>query len=151
MMAQTQHKEVKSRQRLANANMSKVQQLSRALQSGQLKRELRTIPESIHGARALYRQIELEGIAPKDFHVRIAFLTPDLSTLSTHAFKPGLEDAAQTELSAQCGIMVGLVFAIRDLAKENWSVGYRVFLSTPLIIQAFENYLSDMFVLTMQQ
>lgn len=140
--AHAKAEETKSRQKVANEKMSKVQQLHRALQSGQLKRELRTVAESIHAARALYRQIQLAKI--EDFHVHVAYLTPDLTTLITQEFLPGKESEAQAELSKQCGTMVGLTFTIRDSEKGNTVVGARLFLSTPLIIQAFTQWIKDM-------
>jgi hypothetical protein len=150
MRTATHAKEAKSRQKVANEKMSKVQQLHRALQSGQLKRELRTVQESIFAARALYGQIESAGIDAKDFRVRVAFLTPDLTTLLTEPFEPGKEDQANAALLKQIGsIPVGLGFAIRDHEKGNWVVGTRLFLSTPLILQAFEQWVNETARLTM--
>jgi hypothetical protein len=126
--------------------MSKVQNLSRALQSGRLKMDLRTVPEAIHAARSLYSQIKSEGIEAKDCHVHVAYLTPDLSALFTRPYVPGEEAAIQAELSAQgmCCIMVGTAFALRDWERGNWVVGYRPFLSTPLVERAFEQWLEAM-------
>ncbi len=138
----------KSRQKLAAEGMSKVQRLSRALQSGALKSELRTASESIHAARALYKQIEAAGIAPKDFHVHIAYLTPDLSVLSTQPFEPGYEALIQAALSGStCAINVGLVFSIRDWERENTVAGARPFLDTPLVRKAFEAWIQEMLAL----
>jgi hypothetical protein len=137
--------EAKSRQKLAAENMSKVQLLNRALQSGPLKSELRTVSEAIHAARALYKQIEGAGIAPKDFHVHIAYLTPDLSVLSTQPFEIGYEPLIQTSLSGTtCSIMVGILFLIRDWERKNWAVGARAFLDTPLVRKAIENWVKEM-------
>lgn len=137
-----------SRQQVAADKMTKVQRLHRALQSGPLKSELRTVSESIHAARALYKQIEVAGIVPKDFAVNIAYVTPDLSALFTVPFVPGQEAAIQAELSGPgtCSIMVGLTFGLRDLEAGNWIVGVRPFLKTPLVELAFENWLRDTFI-----
>jgi hypothetical protein len=143
MVAKTQ--DAPSRQKLAAQNMSKVQRLHRALQSGPLKSELRTIPESIHAARALYKQIEAAGVAAKDFHVHIAYLTPDLSVLSTQAFELGHEPQIQTALSGPtCAIVVGVLFAIRDWERKNWVVGARPFLETPLVRKAIDSWMQEM-------
>jgi hypothetical protein len=138
--------ETKSRQKLAAENVNKVQRLHRALQSGPLKSDLRTVSESIHAARALYKQIEMEGIDPKDFWVHVAYLTPDLSALFTQTFTPGQEAAIQSELSGQgrCCIVVGLAFGIRDWERGNWLLGARPFLRTPLVLMAFDNWMEEM-------
>lgn len=125
--------------------MSKVQRLHRALQSGPVKSELRTLSEAIHAARALCKQIEAEGIAPKDFVVHIAYLTPDLSSLFTHRFSAGQEAATQAELSGECCIMAGLTFSLRDRERGNWIVAARPFLKTPLVETAFKNWVSETF------
>jgi hypothetical protein len=135
----------KSQQKLAAENMSDVQRLHRALLSGRLKMELRTVSESIHAARALYTQIKAH-LEPKDFHVHIAYMTPDLSMLSTHPFVPGEEATIQAELSGMCCIMVGLAFALRDWTNKNWIVGARPFLDTPLVHLAFKHWLQEMFI-----
>jgi hypothetical protein len=139
-------KTVPSPQKMRAAGMSKVQNLHRALQSGRLKMELRTVPEAIHAARSLYTRIISEGVDTKDCHVRIAYLTPDLSSLSTRSYTPGEESKIQAELSAQgmCCIMVGTTFALRDWEKKNWVVGCRPFLDTPLVEGAFKNWLEEM-------
>jgi hypothetical protein len=147
MMTRTQA-EPKSRQKLAAENMSKVQKLHRALQSGPLKSELRTVSETIHAASALYKQIEIAGMSPKDFKVNIAYVTPDLSALFTHPFVLGQEATIQAALSGQgtCCIMVGLLFGLRDNVEKNWIVGARPFLRTPLVEMAFANYMQQMFL-----
>src|SRR5580704_15760288 len=134
--------EVKSRQKIAAENMSRVQRLHRALQSGPLKSELRTVSESLHAARGLYRQIEAADMEPKDFKVHIAYMTPDLSALFTQPFEPGQEAAIQAELSGpgRCCIMVGLVFGLRDADRKNWVVGARPFLDTTLVTIAFKQW-----------
>jgi len=142
-----------SPQKLRAQGMSKVQNLSRALQSGRLKMDLRTVPEAIHAARSLYSQIKAAGIEAKDCHVKIAYLTPDLSSLFTHSYVPGEEASIQAELSGQgmCCIMVGTAFALRDLEKGNWVVGYRPFLNTELVKRAFEQWLEEMAILNAQE
>jgi hypothetical protein len=147
MMTRTQT-EPKSRQKLAAENMSKVQRLHRALQSGPLKSELRTVSESIHAARGLFKQIESAGLEHKDFAVHIAYMTPDLSALFTRPYVPGEEAAIQAELSGQgtCCIMVGLTFGLRDLERENWIVGARPFLRTPLVMMAFAQWMQETFI-----
>ncbi|PWU08172.1 MAG: hypothetical protein C5B47_05120, partial [Verrucomicrobia bacterium] len=99
-MVSTQKREMKnvSRQKLAAENMTRVGKIVRALQSGQLKSELRTVQESIHLARGLYTQIESQGFKHNnDFAVHIAYLTPDLSMLFTRKFEPGEKEAAQIQ------------------------------------------------------
>jgi hypothetical protein len=136
-----------SRQKVAAQNMSRVQKLNRALQSGRLKMDLRTVSEAIHAARGIHSQIKDEGIEAKDYHVKIAFLTPDLSMLSTHSYVPGEDAEIQAALSGQCCIMVGTCFAIRDWEKKNWVVGYRPFLSTQLVDRAFANWMDSVAIL----
>jgi hypothetical protein len=132
-----------SRQKRAAENMSKVQRLHRALQSGPIKSELRTLSEAIHAARALYKQIQAAGIEPKDFAVHIAYLTPDLSTLFAHPFIAGQEAVVQAELSGECCIMAGLTFGLRDHEHGNWIVAARPFLKTPLVEMALDNWLKE--------
>jgi hypothetical protein len=148
MVTNTQHAP-KSKQRIAAEKMSKVQNLSRALQSGRLKMELRTVPEAIHAARSVYSQIKAEGLEAKDFHVKIAYLTPDLSALFTRSYMLGEEAAAQADLLGQgmCCIMVGIGFALRDWERGNWAVGYRPFLNTPLVTAAFEQWLKEIAII----
>ena len=134
--------EQKSRQKLAAENMTKTQKLARALQSGQLKSELRTVQESIHLARGLYTQIESEGFKHNEnFWVHIAYMTPDLSMLFTRKFEPGEKEAAkiQADLSGECCIVVGLVFGIIDPDNEDdSSLGVRPFLNTDLVRMALK-------------
>jgi hypothetical protein len=137
----------KSRQKLAADGMSKVQRLHRALQSGPLKSELRTVSESIHAARGLFKQIEQTGMERKDFAVHIAYMTPDLSALFTRSYVPGEEAKIQAELSGPgtCCIPVGLTFGLRDMERGNWVVGARPFLRTPLVTMAFAGWLKQTF------
>jgi hypothetical protein len=139
---------LKSPQKLAEESMSKVQKLNRAMQSGRLKMELRTVPEAIHSARALYKQIESAGLQHKDFSVHIAYMTPDLSALFTHQYVLGEEAKIQAELSGpgMCCILVGLGFAMRDWDRKNWVVGVRPFLDTPLVHMAFNQWLEEMLI-----
>jgi hypothetical protein len=143
VMVRTQEK---SSQRRAMEGMSKVQSLHQRLSSGPVKSELRTVSESIHAARALYKQIELAGIETKDFFVHIGYLTPDLPALFTQPFTPGQEAATQEALSGKgmCCIPAGLTFGIRDWQRKNWSLGARPFLTTPLVRTAFANWLEEM-------
>lgn len=137
----------KSRQKLAAESMSKVQNLHRALQSGLLKSELRTVSEAIHAARGLYQQITAAGLSAKDFKVHVAYMGPDLSALYTQPFEPGKEATIQAELSGQgrCCIMVGLTFGLRDWERGNWIVGVRPFLRTPLVDMAFDQWMHATF------
>ncbi len=142
--------ESKSRQRLAAERMTEVQRLHQSLTSGRpAKSELRTVSEAIHAARGLYKQIEVGGVASKDFWVHIAYMTPDLSSLFTQPFTPGQEAAIQAELSGpeMCCIVVGLVFGLRDWERKNWVLGARPFLSTPLVHTAFEQWLQEMYAI----
>jgi hypothetical protein len=146
-MTRTQHIEpTKSRQKVAEEKMSKVQRLHRQLSSGPLKSDLRTVSESIHAARALYFQIEGAGIPAKDFAVHVAYMTPDLSALYTAQFTLGQEAKIQAELSGQCCIVVGLAFGLRDWERGNWVLGSRPFLRTPLVELAFTHWMQQTFV-----
>lgn len=149
--------ETKSRQKIAAENMTDVQRLMRALQSGRLKSELRTAQEAIHAARALAVQIgstlNSPGFAkhfknPKyaeHYHVAVAYMTPDLSMLFTEPYTPGKELELQQRLSGPgtCCIPVGLVFGIRDTEGPGWYSGARPFLETPLVIMALKQRLED--------
>jgi hypothetical protein len=147
-MVKTHEAEKKSRQRVAMENMSAAQQLHRRIQSGQLKPELRTAAEAILAARMIYTQIEKSGVyeGSEDFHVRIAYLTPDLASLGTLPFTPGKEEGLQGLLLEQCTYMVGVVFALWDDEKKNWIVGARQFISTPLVDRAFNSWMTTMFI-----
>ncbi len=136
-----------SPQKLRAEGMSKVQNLNRALQSGRLKMDLRTVSEAIHAARGIHSQIKDAGIEAKDFHVKIAYLTPDLSSLFTHSYIPGEDKAIHETLSQQCCIMVGTCFAIRDWEKKNWVVGKRPFLATQLVDRAFDQWMDSVKIL----
>jgi len=150
-MTRTQPAETKSRQRIAAekaaSKMSKAERLQHALQSGVLKSELRTASEAIHAARALHMRIKTEGFADQDIKVSVAYLTPDLSALSTEAFEWGHEAALHTALSSVCPIVVGLTFGIRDMERRNWIVGARPFLNTPLVNAAFKAWLEETYIM----
>ena len=119
--------ELRSRQKIAADNMTPVAKFVRALQSGQLKSELRTVQEVIHAASALYKQIEA-GALRKTSRSQTAYLTPDLSMLFTRKYVPGKESEIQAELSGQCCIWAGLVFGIRDPGHGgDWLMGARPF------------------------
>jgi hypothetical protein len=150
MSRPTQPIEPKSRQKLAAENMTRVQKLTRVLQCGQLKSELRTVQEAIHMARGLYTQIESEGLKPQndEFAVHIAYMTPDLSMLFTRRFKPGKDEAAQiqADLASKCCIMVGLIFGMKDPDHDNeWLIGARPFLNTPLVVMALQQRVESEF------
>src|SRR5215831_18513520 len=116
-MPNTQTNEGKSRQKLAADNMTRVQKIVRALQSGRVKSELRTAQEAIHAARALAMQIGAEGFTlNENFFVHIAYLTPDLSMLFTRRYVKDAEQEIYAELAGpgSCCIMAGLLFGIKD-------------------------------------
>jgi hypothetical protein len=147
-MVRTQTELPKSRQKLAADNMTRVGKLMRALQSGQLKSELRTVQEAIHLARALFMHIESQGFKSEEeqFAVHIAYMTPDLSMLFTRKFEPGDKAAAtiQADLSGQCCIMVGLIFGIVDPENHDSALGgARPFLNTPLVMMALKQRLES--------
>jgi hypothetical protein len=127
--------------------MTTVQKIHRALQSGRLKSELRTVSEAIHAARALTMQIEAAGLKhDEDFQVHIAYLTPDLSMLFTERYIRGEESAIHAKLAGPgtCCIMAGLVFGIRD--KEHggdFLIGARPFLETPLVLSALRQRMEE--------
>lgn len=129
--------------------MTDAQRLQQRLSSGALKSELRTVSESIHAARAMYKQIESDGMDAKDFFVHIGYLTPDLSALFTEPYVPGKESEIQAALSGQCCIVVGVVFGIRDWKVKNWLLGARPFLRTQLVTAAFQNWLDETFALNL--
>jgi hypothetical protein len=147
-MVHTHEAPKKSRQRIAAEGMSKVQKLHRAIQSGQLKPELRTASEAVLAARMVQTQIEKSGIydGSEDFHVRIAYLTPDLAALGTLPFTPGKEAEISASLSEHCTYMVGIVFALWDDEHKNWIVGARQFVSTERVNRLFDNWLTTMFL-----
>jgi hypothetical protein len=129
--------------------MSPVQKLHRSLQSGQLKSELHTVSEAIHAARALHTQIvSADILKAKDFAVHIAYLTPDLSVLSTRPYVPGQEAAIQAELTkpGMCCIVVALTFGLRDWEKGNWLLGSRVLLRTALVERALQQWMQEAFI-----
>lgn len=136
-----------SRQKLAAENMTRVQKIHRALQSGRLKSELRTVQEAVHAARALTMQIEAEGLKlNEDFFVHIAYLTPDLSMLFTRRYIPGQESTIHSELAGpgSCCIMAGLVFGIRDNERGgDFLIGARPFLETPLVLTALRQRMEE--------
>lgn len=146
-----------SRQKIAAAKMTPAQRICRALQSGPVKSELRTVQEAIHLARAFNTQAKSAMDAAKaegatldhaeDFGVSIAYMTPDLSVLHTLKFEVGQEAVIQAELSGgsgRCCIMVGLVFDVRDHAKGGgWLHGARPFLTTPLVLMALRQRMEE--------
>ena len=148
----------KSRQKLAAENMTDAQKLARALQSGRLKSELRTVSEAIHAARALTIQIGTTLHSPgfskhfknakygENYHVSIAWMTPDLSMLMTEPYTPGKDAEIQQKLSGpgSCCIPVGLIFGILDPQHDNsWLAGARPFLVTDLVVMALKQRLED--------
>jgi hypothetical protein len=141
-MPTTQPNEGKSRQRLAAENMSKAQRIHRAIQSGPIKSELRTVQEAIHAARALAVQIGAEGFTlNENFFVHIAYLTPDLSMMFTRRYVEGKESEIYSDLAGpgRCAIMAGLLFGIFDPERNGEPViGARQFLNTPLITMALK-------------
>jgi hypothetical protein len=150
-MTRTQERETKSRQQIAADKMTPVQRIARALQSGPIKSELRTVQETIHLARALDTQAKhmMDGVKgldhAKDFGVQIAYMTPDLSVLHTLKYEAGREAAIQAELSGgsgRCCIMVGLVFGMRD-SDGTWYHGGRRFLDTELVRMALAQRMQE--------
>ena len=139
-MPRTQQAEQpKSRQKVAAEKMTRVENISRALRSGPLKSELRTAQEAIWMAKALDQQIKVAGLDAKDRHVYVAYMTPDLSVLSTLRFVEGQEPAMLKTLTAPgaCCIMVGLIFAMRDKEHDgDWLFAHRPFLVTPNVLMA---------------
>ena len=143
--------EEKSRQKLAAENMTAAQKIHRALQSGPIKTELRTVQESIHIARALSAkarvEMDVKGLShEKDFSVHIAYMTPDLSFLSTRRYEAGKEAAIYSDLAGpgKCCIVVGLVFGIRDREHGgDWLLGARPFLNTPLVLMALKQRIEE--------
>jgi hypothetical protein len=119
--------------------MTRVQKISRALRSGAIKSELRTAREAIWMAKGLDQQIQAAGVDAKDRHVYIAYMTPDLSVLSTLPFIEGNEPSILKTLTAPgaCCIMVGLVYAMRDREREGqWLFAPKPFLATPNVVAA---------------
>jgi hypothetical protein len=150
---QTHEQKKPSSQQIAADKMTPVQKISRALQSGPVKSELRTVQEAIHLARALSSQAKsmMDGTKgadhAKDFGVHIAYMTPDLSVLHTLKYEAGQEAAIQAELSGgsgKCCIMVGLVFGMRDHSKGGmWYFGGRPFLNTELVRMALAQRMQE--------
>jgi hypothetical protein len=137
--------EVKSRQKATAESMTEAQRVEHQLQSGRVKSELRTVPETIQIASAFYRQAREAMKARKGldtengFALVIAYLTPDLSTLFTRKYVPGEEGHIYRELSTECCTPVGLIFGIRDPQHDNqWLIGAKPFLTTPLVLEALK-------------
>lgn len=149
----TQDRDTRSRQKIAADKMTPAQRICRALQSGAVRSELRTVQEAIHLARALSSQAKsamgaVEGMNhAEDFIVHLAYMTPDLSVLHTLKFEVGQEAAIQAELSGgsgKCCIMVGLIFGMRDTAQGGgWRIGARPFLTTPLVLMALKQTMEN--------
>jgi hypothetical protein len=140
-----------SRQRKAADNMTEAKKLHQKLGSGAIKSELRTVPETIHLASTFYRQAQ-QAIkqeykkldSENGFALVIAYLTPDLSNLFTRKYMPGEEGHIYRELSTECCIMVGLIFGVRDPEHNNdWLIGGKPFLNTPLVIDAMKQRISS--------
>src|SRR5205807_10634532 len=150
-MMRIHEREKKSRQKIAAENMTTVQRIQRALQSGPVKSELRTVQETIHLARALSAQaknaMDLKGLNhAKDFAVVIAYMTPDLTMLFTRKFEPGKEREIQADLEGpeKCCIMVGLIFGIRDHEHGGeWLFGVGPFLVTSLVVNALKQRIEE--------
>lgn len=126
--------------------MTQVEKISRALRSGQIKSELRTAQDAIWMAKALDQQMKSAGVDQKDRRVYVAYMTPDLSILSTLPFREGQEQAVLKTLTApgSCCIMAGLIFAMRD--KEHggdWLFAHKPFLYTPLVATALKQRIDD--------
>jgi len=145
-----------SRQKIAADKMTGAEKLARALQSGLMKGDLRTLQEAIHMARALamqipitaknYKGLKLSDKYGEDFHVAIAYFTPDLSAIFTHPYEPGKEAEIQEQLSGpgKCCIPIGLIFGIRDHERgARWWSGARPFLNTPLVIMALKQRVEE--------
>lgn len=141
MMETARRQPAKSRQKIAAEAMTKTEQVYRQLRSGPIPNELRTVQEAIFLASAFTRQAKeamlAKGLNPDTLVVVIAYMTPDLSVLHTRKFVPGAEKHLQNELAAECCIMAGLIFGIRDPDHNNeWLVGEKPFLNTPLVRSA---------------
>jgi hypothetical protein len=150
-MVRTQERTETNRQKEAAAAMSPLKQMQRALSSGALKSEFRTIHEAINAARLMSAQIvamakryDVKFKSEKygdNFHVAVAFLTPDLTTLNTWPYTPGQETETYKAISGQNGICVALIFEIAD-AKEKL-MGARPFLITPLVMSALKERMKE--------
>lgn len=92
-------------------------------------------------AKALDQQIKASGVDAQDRRVYVAYMTPDLSVLSTLPFTEGQEAAILATLTAPgaCCIMVGLIFALRDTEHGgDWLFAQKPFLVTPNVVMALE-------------
>ena len=113
-----------SRQRAAAEKMTAAQRVQQRIASGTFKSELRTATEAIWMAKALDAQLRQAmkeaGLDAKDCGVYIAYMTPDLVTLSTVPFREGMEQQINDALvgPGKCGIMVGLIFTITERDRE---------------------------------
>jgi hypothetical protein len=135
-----------SRQKIAAEKMTKIENISRAMRSGMIKSELRTAQESIWMAKATDQQMQTAGVDPKDRRVYIAYMTPDLTVLSTLRFVEGQETALYSTLTAPgtCCIFVGLIFAMRDHEHNgDWLFAHKPFLLTPNVTLALKQRMAD--------
>ena|ERR1700677_1351481 len=154
-MVPTQETEPKeNRQKRAFDKMTKAQKIRRAVLSGPVKSELRNAREAIWAAKALDQHLRDNDLPPEDISVQLAYMTPDLTILSTLRFKPGKEEEIYAELTGpgKCAVMVGLIFGIRErdpevLKKfENqdvWVLGAKRFLDTELVRAALEQRIAE--------
>lgn len=123
-MVSTRDTKSVSRQRAAAEKMTAAQKVQQRIASGAFKSELRTATEAIWMAKALDAQLRQAmmdaGLDPKDCLVHIAYMTPDLATLSTVRFTEGMEQQINDALvgPGKCSIMVGLIFAIGERDAE---------------------------------
>lgn len=149
----------KSPQQKAADSMSAAQKLARALSSGILKSNLRTVQEAIYIARALWTQAPVTAknyrtvngqplqLSEGDFEVAIAYMTPDLTTLNTWPYDPKREGEILDELlgPGKCTIPVGLIFAILDHERGTRQQGARPFLNAEIVKFALEQRLKQEF------
>ena len=123
-MVSTRETKSVSRQRAAAGKMTAAQRVQQRIASGAFKSELRTATEAIWMAKAMDGQLREAmreaGLNPKECWVHIAFMTPDLSTLSTVRFVEGTEQQMHDSLTGpgKCSIMVGLIFGIAERDPE---------------------------------
>ena len=162
-MPVTEKEDKKSRQRTAAEKMTDAQRVQQRIASGAFKSELRTATEAIWMAKALDQQLrdamKLAKLEPdEDCIVHIAYMTPDLSTLSTVRFTEGKEREIHAELTGpgKCSIMAGLIFGVRERDAKKleafkqkpanssvWLLSSKPFLSTDLVHAALKQRIEE--------
>jgi hypothetical protein len=140
--------------------MSDAAKIHRQFSVGKPMNSMRNAREAVWMAKALNQQLRLEmtkaGLLPEDVFVHLAYMTPDLTILSTLQFITGQEEIIYEELTGagKCAIMVGLIFGIRErdpnvLKKLNredegvWLLGQKPFFTAEPVRSALSQRIAE--------